>query len=430
MKRRLRLRVLFAAITTLAALLAVEIALRLLVQPSDRSYGVLLGQELPPLTLIPGPTGPPESDRTDWVEGLVVDGRRVSVGDLWGFQREDPDLGYAPKEDMVSVNGWWQSNNIGARERLDTPPRRPDGKRRALVFGDSYAQGSRVKQEESWPEVLERELDAFDVINLGADGYSMAQSFLRYRGLKHAIDHDLVLLVFVPIKDLWRDVNTIRSLAKDWDYYDVMPRFVVEQERLVLAPSPYETAAEVFEKNRVGAGPELKAHLEHHDRFYFEAEFRRPGLLGRSVLYKIGLRAYLLYRKRQLYGQLDPDSEAVEVTRRIFRSMHEEVEQQGGRFVLVFLPSHRDMESLRTSRRYAANWERVITAACGGDFPCIDLSHGFLAAPPNRLDRGYDGSHYGTQANRLIAELIRQRLSDLDLADAARSGRTGHVVGD
>jgi hypothetical protein len=430
MKRRSRLRLLFAAITVLAVLLAVEIALRLFVQPSDRSHGVLLGQELPPLALIPGPTGPPSSDRDDWIEGLVVDGRRVSVGDLWGFQREDPDLGYAPKENKVSVGGWWQSNNIGARERLDTTPHRPEGKRRALVFGDSYAQGSRVKQEECWPEVLERELDAFDVVNLGADGYSMAQSFLRYRGLKHAIDHDLVLLVFVPIKDLWRDVNTIRSLAKDWDYYDVMPRFVIEQGRLVLAPSPYETAAEVFEKNGVVVSPELRAHLEQHDRFYFEAEFRPPGLLGRSVLYKIGLRAYLLYRKQRLYGRLDPESEAVEVTRRIFRSMHEEVEARGGRFVLVFLPSHRDMDSLRTSRRYAANWERVVTAACRGDYPCIDLARGFLDAPPDRLDRGYDDSHYGPRANRLIAELIRQRLSELGLAEAARSGGPGHVVGD
>ena len=54
MKRRrsgLR-RAFFAAITLLGALLIVEIGLRLFVRPSDRSYGVLLGQELPPLELI------------------------------------------------------------------------------------------------------------------------------------------------------------------------------------------------------------------------------------------------------------------------------------------------------------------------------------------------------------------------------------------
>jgi len=297
--------------------------------------------------------------------------------------------------------------------------------RRALVFGDSYAQGSRVAQEDCWPEVLERELDAVDVVNLGVDGYGMAQSFLRYRELRDAVDHDLVLLVFVPIKNLWRDINTIRSLAKDWDYYDVMPRFVVDEGRLVLAPRPYRTAAEVFEKNRYAASPELKAHLRHYDRFYFEAEFRKPRLAGRSVLYKAALRAYLLYRKRRLYRQLDPDSEAAEVTRRIFWSMNREVAERGGRFVLIFLPSHQDLESLRTSRRYAANWDRLVRAACRDDLACIDLSHGFLDAPPDRLDPGYDGSHYGPRANRLIAELIRQRLVDLGLARAGRSGPAG-----
>jgi hypothetical protein len=360
----------------------------------------------------------------------VVDGRRISIGDLWGFQREDPHLGYAPKENMTSLNGWWQSNNIGARERQDTTPRKPLGKQRMLVFGDSYAQGSRVMQEEAWPHLLEQESDALDVVNLGADGYSMAQSYLRYRQLKIAIEHDLVLLVFVPIKDLWRDINTIRSLAKDWDYYVVLPRFVVEQDQLILAASPYDRAARVFEANGVVASAELKAHLRKYDRFYFEEEFREPRFLGKSALYKIGLRAYLLHRKRALYRRLDPDAEAMEVTRRILWAMDDEVGGAGGRFVLVFLPSRRDLDSLRGSAKYAANWERMVTSTCDDKILCIDLSPAFLEAPPDQLDQGHDGSHYGPNANRLTAESIRQQLSDLGLVAAGRSESAGRMVGD
>ena len=205
-------RGLFAATPVLVAVLLLEIGLRLMVAPSDRSYGVFLGQELPPVKLIPYDRPPPKTDRDDWHEELVVDGERISVGDIWGFHRDDPVLGYAPQENEVSLNGWWQSNNIGARKRRDTPPAVEPGRQRLLVFGDSYAQATRVKQEQAWPALLETE--TLETVNLGVDGYSMAQSYLRYRQLKNSIDHDLVLLVFVPIKDLWRDVNTIRSLAK------------------------------------------------------------------------------------------------------------------------------------------------------------------------------------------------------------------------
>jgi hypothetical protein len=417
-------------VTALAALLLAEITLRLLIRPSEKSYGLFLGQELPPLDLIPYSADPPQTDRDGWHAGLVVDGKRISIGDLWGFQREDAVLGYAPKENMTSLNGWWQSNNIGARDRHDTTARKPPGKQRLLVFGDSYAQGSRVKQEESWPHRLERDSDGLEVVNLGADGYSMAQSYLRYRQLKREIDHDLVLLVFVPIKDLWRDINTIRSLAKDWDYYVVLPRFVIEQDRLVLAASPYERASRVFEENGVVASDALKAHLSKYDRFYFEEEFREPRFLGRSVLYKIGLRAWLLYRKRVLYRRLDPDGEAMRVTRKIFWELNDEVDGEGGRFALVFLPSRRDLDSLRASARYAANWKRMVDSTCGDRMLCIDLSPAFLDAPADRLDRGHDGSHYGPQANGLTAESIRQRLSDLGLLGTGRSGGAGRMVGD
>ena len=279
-RSRLR-RACFAAITALVVLLLLEIALRLLVEPSEKSYGAFLGQELPPLELIPYSAAPPKTNRDTWHAGLEIDGKRISIGDLWGFQREDPYLGYAPKENMTSRNGWWQSNNIGARERQDTAASKPPGKQRILVFGDSYAQGSRVKQEEAWPYLLEQKSDALDVVSLGADGYSMAQSYLRYRQLKQEIEHDLVLLVFVPIKDLWRDINTIRSLAKDWDYYVVLPRFVIEQDQLVLAASPYARASRVFEENDGVASDELRAHLRKYDRFYFEEEFREPRFPGR-----------------------------------------------------------------------------------------------------------------------------------------------------
>ena len=410
-------RALYAATTLLVVLLLVEITARLLVAPSTRSYGRFFGQELPPLELIPYDDSPDQTDRNAPFGDLVVDGRKISSGDLWGFHRDDPLLGYAPKENTVSLNGWWQSNNIGARKRRDTHSAVAPGTTRLLVFGDSYAQATRVKQEQAWPAVLET--SRLETINFGVDGYGMAQSYLRYQQVEHRIEHDLVLLMFVPIKDLWRDINTIRSLAKDWDYYPVMPRFVLEEDELVLIESPYERNAQVFEENSPVVSDELKTHLRRYDRFYFEAEYRRPRLLGKLVLYKLPLRAYLTLRKRALYGRLDSDSEAVEVTRRIFEAMAEEVDRQGARFVLVYLPSRKDLKLLRSSADYAANWKRIFASTCDRGFPCIDLSRAFLDATAETLDTGYEGSHYGPRTNRLIADLIGRALEEKGLVGPA-----------
>lgn len=174
------------------ALVAFEGATRLLIRPCEACWGVLLGRELPPFRVI-SEDASPEIDRNEWFHGLVVNGVRITVGDLWGIPREDELLGYAPQEDTVSANGWWQSNNIGARSRYDIAATKPPSVTRVLAFGDSFTNCSRVPQEEAWTYYLDQRDENWEVINLGVDGYSMAQAYLRYRGIKNRIDHDLVI---------------------------------------------------------------------------------------------------------------------------------------------------------------------------------------------------------------------------------------------
>ena len=72
----------------------------------------------------------------------------------------------------------------------------------------------------------------------------------------------------------------------------------------------------------------------------------------------------------------------------------------------------------------------MINSTCGDKILCIDLSLAFLDAPPEQLDRGHDGSHYGPNANGLAAESIWQQLTDLGLVAGGRSGSAGRMVGD
>ena len=174
---------------------------RLLVQPSPRSYGTLLGRDLPPLRVIPprlpdAPATAPSEEKIGWL-------------DLQGPFREDPVCGYAPLERATSPHGWWTTNDIGARSATDTAPRPAPGVRRVLVFGESFASGSRVQQNDAWPSVLAATA-GLEVVNLAVDGYGMGQSLLRFRQIAPGLEYDTALLVFVPSTDLWRDVNTSR----------------------------------------------------------------------------------------------------------------------------------------------------------------------------------------------------------------------------
>src|SRR4029077_19922460 len=98
----------------------------------------------------------------------------------------------------------------------------------------------------------------------------MAQSILRFRETTRLLEYDTAMLVFAPAVDLWRDVNTIRSLAKpDWNSYAIMPRFVLEKGRLTLVKSPYEIGSEIYRDNADGLSETLRRHLRAYDRFYF-----------------------------------------------------------------------------------------------------------------------------------------------------------------
>lgn len=383
-----------------------------MIRPSEHSYGTLLGVELPPVRVISSPASHQPVDRSAWYDNLIVQSQRVTVGDLFGYYREEPTIGYVPEENAISPNGWWQSNNVGARRRDDVPEQKPTGKMRILVFGDSNAHGSRVRQEEAWTAVMESSHEDLQVLNFAVDGYGMAQSLLRYRDIKDRLDYDLVVLVFVPSADLWRDINTLRQLGEDgWDLDQVMPRFVLDQGKLRLIRSPYADGASMVQNNSPVISEELRDHLSSYDRFYFKSYYEEPGLLGRTVLYKLIAQAYFNWRKGHLRNSLlAPNSEAMQVSKKIFETMSEEARDDGSRFWLVLLPAHRDLARLERDLSYHDTWDRIVASLCDGEVECIDLSEGFLQASRDQWDQGFDGTHYGPKANRLIAELVGRQL--------------------
>jgi len=251
----------------------------------------------------------------------------------------------------------------------------------------------------------------------------MGQSFLRYQAVKKKAEHDLVLLMFVPSQDLWRDINTRRDLRGNWELYWVMPRFILDQGELELIESPFENVSRDPGQNIEEMDMALRTHLRRYDRFFFRSKYEEPWLVGKSILYRLFAKAYYKYQDESLVNSLPhPDSEAFQVSRAIFAAMNDEVKQDGNRFVLVFLPSHYDLWLVEHYASYRTNWAQMVSLSCRPDLICIDLLADMQSLPEDQLDSGYDGTHYGPKANELIAELIRHRL-ELEGVLAERQGQ-------
>jgi len=235
----------------------------------------------------------------------------------------------------------------------------------------------------------------------------MAQAYLRYLSVRNHLEYNDVVMMFVPGDDLWRDINTIRDLAAGWHTFIVQPRFVIENGDLKLVPSPYADPLDVFLDNREMLSEQLRNHLRRYDRFYFRSLYESPPLIGRLWTYKMYASIYGNNAKEALLrGLMWPDSEAMQVSHKIFSAMQEQTERLGSKFALLVLPTSGDLSKFRADPKYPEVWKAMTKFICADIKVCIDLARPLRTMPLTEIDFGYDRSHYGPRANRQIAEAI------------------------
>ncbi len=146
-------KIVFYVLAFLIVLLILELSTRAMIKPSPYCFGTFFNLELGPCdmkhfdiaedySLLSTQNVPP-----DMAQGI----KNLKTDDLMGAFDEDSILTFTTKKNYVSSNGWWQTNNFGARYRKNVLPEIPPGHERILVFGESFANCRGVRQEESWP---------------------------------------------------------------------------------------------------------------------------------------------------------------------------------------------------------------------------------------------------------------------------------------
>ena len=407
-------KTLLIIISLVVTLLVCEIILHSYVKRSVYGYGHIFDKELPPKYILPpGQVIRPEEaelERNNWYNRLVVNGKRITKGDLWGILREDEFLGFTSKENAITTNKWWQSNNIGARSTKDTSYKKSPEKERILIFGDSFAHSSRVPQNETIDFYLNQLDPNIEVFNLGVDGYGLAQSYMRFQTLRDRIEYDNVILFFVPRADLEREINIHRYLGLGWfssHAINIQPRYIIKDGQLMLIKSPYKNLDELLEKKSDSISKEMKEHLRAYDSYYSRLYHETIPILDRSILFKLITLHFYNKKISSLKDNLwNPGSEAVKVSRSIIYSMNKDVKEEGGQFILVILPTIYDILDKDYVPGFQKKWEDIANFICSDGIDCLDIMEDFSTMSFHDFDAGYEGTHFGPKTNKFIAELI------------------------
>ncbi|HEX5044380.1 MAG TPA: GDSL-type esterase/lipase family protein [Candidatus Polarisedimenticolaceae bacterium] len=404
--------------SALAALLLFEGVVRLFVRPSAVAWGRLGDRELPPLRLVPQAASP------DFDPDLAMS-PSLSQGDLCGIFREDPEIGYTWAPSRVSRHGWWRANALGARSETETTASVPPGKRRVLVFGDSFAAGTRLPGAQTWAARLQDLRPDLDVVNFGVDGYGMAQSYLLFRRVRARMDWDAVVFVFVPRHDLWRDVNVSRWAGDRWPSYIPMPRFVPAGGDLRLVPGPYPRGTDVYVHDWPEASPALRHHLQSYDRFYDPLLFESPPVVGRMVSWKL-LAVWMAERRKAVKRRAvmdDLDGEAFTVCERLLLRAQAEAAAAGKKFYAVTLPADGEASAMRRDQGARSRWQKMVQHLRARGLQVVDLAPALVSAPAGDLDAGADGTHYGPRASWRIAHDLARALPDQRLRWVSRNAQ-------
>jgi lysophospholipase L1-like esterase len=365
---------------------------------------------------------------------------RVAGHTVPRFEQRDDERGTARRPGArflytAEGRGHVHINAAGFRDhewRLE----KPAGTIRIAILGDSYVEAMQVEEHERFGAVAERLLNdsgalrhPVEVMHFGVSGYGTAQELQTLRHAVWPYAPDVVVLALLP-------ANDVRNNSPALEHDPARPYFVFRGGQLVLDESFRQSP----EHNR---GPLYRAGMWLVDRSHLAAASMNAvrAALGRRSRQaqrdtagvpagfdeEAGLDVWVYAEPR------DPrQQEAWRLTDAIIDRMRQEVAEHGARFLVMVLPSARQVDpdpDVRTAfmRRlgvsdlyYPERRMRLLSERLGLNVlvlapPLLEyaeahkaLLHGFNG----RQNRGHWNATGHREAGRLLAAKIEETWSD------------------
>lgn len=316
-----------------------------------------------------------------------------------------------------------QNNAAGMRDDNDYDPQPAAGILRIATFGDSFTYGSDVKLGENWTKQISAIDPQIEMLNYGIGGYGLDQGYLRYLKVGTAY-HPHVVFIGYMTENLARDVNVYRAFYSraysDWPF--TKPRFRIEEGELVLIPNPLRSVAD-YRRLR-NDEEEVLTELGRND-YHYVGNYAAGPLDFSPTVRLVKMFAARIQKKRQnpiftSDGRYNQQSEAYEITVRIFDAFYRKVLEDGALPIIVVLPDLNDLYRSREGkpRRYSA----LLDYFNSKGYRYIDVMDAL--EPAQQRYKMTDltvrpWGHYSKLGNDIVARHILQTLEARHLATVA-----------
>jgi hypothetical protein len=318
------------------------------------------------------------------------------------FCRFDRQLGWAPLENMTALHklkdlsGLVHQNQYGLRGPDDMQPNKVPGKKRILVFGDSYVWGFGADQASifSAPEVHGTNEE---ILNFGVSGYGTDQEYLFYQltGTKFVADD--VVVALTPYNDIANN-----QASEQYSY--LKPYFTLDGGQLVLHNDHVRNSW--FRK--------ITSGLNHHSRVWnLISEFIRSA--GDSL--RTRLKHNTAEARYAQYGPetvTDRDRKGVDLTVAILKKFQEAAAAQKANFYVIFIPYMPHVE------KHVPNNHPLVPLIAAG---LTRLGVSYREPYPEFLKAAAAGGHpFNNTDNHFSPEghaLFAKFLTDTDIAQAS-----------
>ena len=323
-----------------------------------------------------------------------------------------PTLGWTLKPQ--GSFGVYRANDQGLRAERNYEIPAPPGVFRILAFGDSFTHGEEVKFEETWEEQLRLLHPRLEVLNFGVNAYGLDQAFLRYQQEGVPFRARIVLIGFLS-ENIERVVNVFRPFYYgDTRFPLSKPRFVLQKDQLILLENPLPRLSDyqrLLDHER-SVLPQLGVHDDQYRTKYgrgpydFLPSIRLAKILRYGFLRRLGKGHTINWD-----DTYHTESEAFQVTARIFQKFYETVLENGSLPLIVLFPDRRDLERYRGKgiKRY----EPLENFFRQKGFHYIDLFDAFdRYGKDHPISEIYGSAHYSPLGNEMVARYIFDYLKE------------------
>ena len=317
-----------------------------------------------------------------------------------------------PRRQFDSELGWkftpnyrtpWEIMTNGIRDEKTYDFKKTKGLVRMLAFGDSFTYCDEVSNKSTWEYFL-NSTGNLEVLNFGVPGYGLDQAYLRYLKEGWKYEADYVFIGYMS-ENINRHINTFRYFYSPVVWYYSKPRFYLENGQLKLFENYFKSREDIL---KLIHEPKKTIQELGAKDFYYQTRFYGKGFFDFLPSVRLFKVLFTVYREEMIgmfrHGVYNTNSEAYQVTEKIFDAFVGEVEKNHSTPIIILFPDKDDF--LRRKAGKSKSYEALMKHFDAKGYNYIDLMDAFDKYRPQYDLENLISNHYSPLGNMIVTKWI------------------------